>query len=411
MATTELEILFARQPIYDRSLSVAGFELLFREPRTPSDTVPSEFDGNVATSRVLLNAFMESDIEEICNHTSAFVNFTGDTLLGEIPFSPARLVIEVLEDVAATPAVTRALTQLKQQGYRIALDDYDAQGTDHPLLPYADIVKLEYPSFSESELNRTVEMLRAARPGLTVLAEKIEVPQDYRVACGAGCDLFQGYFLARPELVYGRSIPVSRLHVIQLLAALNDPDASFDQTTAVIRNDAYLSLRLLKLANSALYRRLSEITSLNAAVMALGLGRIRSLASLLALSRLQDKPHALHQLAATRGLICQLLCARLPEGPETGFTVGLFSCLDALLDHPLAEILEPVPLSSRITAALLRYEGALGLILHTVIRHEQDDFDAIRWDELAEWGIGPAELMEAFRRGTVLAGEQSSAIM
>jgi len=49
-------VLLARQPIYDTQQNLVAYELLFR-PESKGD-MPS-FDGNIATSRVLLNAFTE----------------------------------------------------------------------------------------------------------------------------------------------------------------------------------------------------------------------------------------------------------------------------------------------------------------------------------------------------------------
>lgn len=402
MTTEDTRVLYARQPIYDRTLELAGFELLFRGGEAVN-AVPAQFDGNVATSQVLINAFTESDIDTVCSHKPAYVNFTADALDTGVPFSPHKLVIEVLETVTPTAAVIAAVKRLHEAGYRIALDDYAQRDAAHPLLAYADIVKLEYPQFAPTELTAAVAALKRARPGVTVLAEKIETRQDFETCRAAGCDLFQGYFLARPEPVRGRAIPVDRLNVMRLLAILNDPEVDIDEITNVISRAPFLGVRLLKLVNSAFYCR--EISSLRWAIMTLGMTRIRAYASLLALSQLHDKPHALQQIAATRGFVCQLLSESLPDGPERGFTVGLFSCLDAFFDRSLADIIASVPLSKHITQALLTYKGALGTILHSVIHHEQGRLDCIRWEELAGLGLGPEHLMAAFEQGISLANK------
>jgi EAL and modified HD-GYP domain-containing signal transduction protein len=56
-------VLFARQPIFDASLEIVAFELLFRP--TDGGPMPISFDGNRATSTVLLNAFTQSDLETV----------------------------------------------------------------------------------------------------------------------------------------------------------------------------------------------------------------------------------------------------------------------------------------------------------------------------------------------------------
>lgn len=402
MTADDPQVLYARQPIYDRTLALAGFELLFRDGET-AHAAPAQFDGNAATSQVLINAFTETDIDTVCSHKPAYVNFTAEALDNGVPFSPDKLVVEVLESVAPTAAVIAAMERLHEAGYRIALDDYARHDAEHPLLAHADIVKLDYPQLAPRELADMVAALKCARPGVTVLAEKIETQQDFEACHEAGCDLFQGYFLAHPEPVEGRAIPANRFNVLQLLAAVNDPEIQMAELTEVVGRDPSLSVHLLKLVNAALYRR--QVSSLQEAIMLLGMNRIRTYASLLALSKLHDKPHALQQIAATRGFVCQLLCESLPDGAERGFTVGLFSCLDAFFDCALADIMASVPLHQDITRAVLSYEGALGTVLHSVVHHEQDQLDGIRWGELTEFGLGPADLMAAFERGVSLADE------
>ncbi|WP_106476136.1 EAL and HDOD domain-containing protein [Phytohalomonas tamaricis] len=399
-------VLYARQPIYDRQRELAGFELLFRD-RSGQNSVPAVFDGDLATSQVLVSAFTETDIEEVCEKKPVFVNFTANTLKGDIPFSPDTLVVEVLESVEPTAGVVASLVALRNEGYRIALDDYDLKDASHPLLPLADIVKLEYPAFTPDELIQVVTRLKLYNRKLLVLAEKIETYEDFKHCRVAGCDLFQGYFLARPQPVHGRQIPTNRLIVLQLISVLNDPYCGARETTKIVRNDPFLSVRLLQLANSAFYRRESEVTSLHAAVLVLGARRIRSLASLIALAKFDDKPHALRKLALTRGYFCQELAAkRLPDGYEMGFLVGMFSCLDAFFDQPLEEILKTMPLHIHIRSALLSYQGDLGLILHTVLQHEHNRWDDIRWEKLAELGFGPEQIIESFERGLAIANDQ-----
>ncbi|WP_250658495.1 hypothetical protein [Alkalimarinus coralli] len=81
---TDQSVLLARQPIYDTQQNLFAYELLFR-PEDKGDM--PDFDGNIATSRVLLNAFTEGDIEKISGGLPAFINFTKELLL-----SPPHLI-------------------------------------------------------------------------------------------------------------------------------------------------------------------------------------------------------------------------------------------------------------------------------------------------------------------------------
>ena len=88
-----------------------------------------------------------------------------------------------------------------------------------------------------------------------------------------------------------------------------------------------------------------------------------------------EAPDQLVALALLRGRMCELLARSASEEErERLFTVGLFSVADALLDTPMEKVLETLPFSEEIVAALLRYEGRLGRVLATVLRYEQGHF-------------------------------------
>ena len=56
--------------------------------------------------------------------------------------------------------------------------------------------------------------------------------------------------------------------------------------------------------------------------------------------------------------MCEVLAgSALPEEREALFTIGLFSVADALLDAPMAEVLDSLPFTDEIQEALLRREG------------------------------------------------------
>ncbi|MEC9481780.1 MAG: HDOD domain-containing protein [Halomonas sp.] len=379
-------VLFARQPIYDRHMVMAGCELLFRTCNT-INALPGAFDGDEATRQVMLNAFTEDNIHNVCENTPAFINFTANTLKGDLPFSPADLVIEILETVIPNDDIVQAVCRSRKQGYRIALDDYTQSVAQHPLLPYADIVKLDYRAYSRQGFAEIAARLKQAYPDLTLLAEKVEDHHEFEHCLQSGCELFQGYFLAKPAIVEGQRMPQNRLSILQLLAKLNQPNIETHELAELIRQDPFLSLRLLKIANSSLFYRHRHIDSVHAAVSLLGQRRIRSLASLLALSKLDDKPHALQKLVLQRGYLCEALADNMPGGAMSGFTVGLFSILDAFFDQSLARILNELPLHDSLRYAILEQRGPLGKVLETALYLERGEPEHIDWATLAAHGI------------------------
>jgi diguanylate cyclase (GGDEF)-like protein/PAS domain S-box-containing protein len=120
---------------------------------------------------------------------------------------PRMLVLEITETVlmADYELASRRLQQLKVLGVRIAMDDF---GTGYSSLSYlsrfpVDILKMDR-SFLASNASPQAEGLAAAIVALgeslklEVVAEGIELSGQYKALRDLGCDLGQGFFIARP---------------------------------------------------------------------------------------------------------------------------------------------------------------------------------------------------------------------
>jgi EAL and modified HD-GYP domain-containing signal transduction protein len=399
------ETLLARQAIIDRRQRVVAYELLFRGPGGR----PTDAAADRATSEVLLNAFSELSIDDVIGGRRAFVNFTAPLILSPPPFDPRRLVVEVLEDVTVDAHLVAALARLRRAGYTIALDDFVWSPAMEPLLDLAQIVKLDVLALSPAQLAEHVGRLQPR--GLQLLAEKVETRAQFDACVEMGFQMFQGFFFARPEAVTGNRTPASEQAVLSLLAALHDPRADFPQLRRVIANDPVLSVKLLKLVNSAAVRRSERIDSLQAALALLGMARVRNWASLLALSRLAGQSPVLAATSLVRAQVCERIGALIPGADAASyFTVGLLSALDAIFGRPLAQVLGEIPVSDAVRDALLAQAGAAGLALRTSLCLERGDFAALPLAELAAHGIDTDEVSSAYRAALAWAEATESAL-
>lgn len=390
---TETIPLLARQPIFDGNMKVVAYELLCRN----SDLkFIATTDGDAASSQVLLNAFTELSIDDVVGDHRAFVNFTRTLLSSPPPFSRQKLVIEVLEGQQVDAAMLFSLKQLRDQGYTIALDDFELSSETEGLVPYADIIKLDVLALSPEKLLTHVEQLKAL--GITLIAEKVETYEMFEKCKTLGFDLFQGYFLAKPRVISGRKISENKQSVLQLLSALHDANAPIDKIERMIARDTLLSFKLLRLVNSAAFGLSRNVESLRQAIMLLGLNKLRNWVNLLALSNLSGKPHELSITALTRARMCEMIATKINQRsrPDSYFTVGLLSTLDAFLDAPLEELLRNLSLSEQLNQAMLKHSGPEGMVLAIVQMHEQGRWQDIDWDHLDEMGINPEILAEIY---------------
>lgn len=396
-------VLLARQPIYDLRLRVHAYELLFRAHDADTSDVS---DGDQATSTVLINAFASLPVEELLEGKPAFVNFTRKLLESPPPIDPRRLVVEVLEDIDIDAPTLAAIRELKNQGYTIALDDYLYCEHHEELLAMADLIKIDVLSQSFDEVRALVA--RVSGYGATLLAEKIETQEMFEACKELGFKLFQGYFLARPQVVKGRALRSDQRTVLQLLAELRKPDVEFREIERVIQTDSVLVLKILRLVNSAMFHSQREITSIRQALALLGLDKIRSWTQLLALSNLENKPAGLFTLTMVRARFGQLLAeaANRPDVPgDSQFTIGLLSTLDAFLGMELTEVLQTIAVPDSMREAILHHEGIHGLLLQVAMAYERGDWDGIDWSALENLGIDAARAQEAYLSSVQWADE------
>ncbi len=370
------QALIARQPIVDTSVAVRGYELLFRRAELQES---DGFDGEIATATVAINTLLDLGLDTVAGEHPVFINLTRSFLVRELYLAlpPERVVLEVLETIEPEADVLAALARARALGYSIALDDYLHHERLRPLLDQADIVKVDVKDLSQAELGRQVEILR--RPGLLLLAEKVETHERFALCREAGYDLFQGWFYARPDLVKRQTARPDRMALVQLLGALEDPSIGFDQIGELVEQSLLLSHKLLRFVNSTLFALPDKIESIRHACAVLGLARVRVCVTLLLLSELDEKPGELLLNALTRARLCQLL-SPWPSGTsqQKHFTVGLFSLLDAYLDCPIEELLQELPFSDDVKRALLAGEGDSGSALRTAIACERADWDALQ---------------------------------
>jgi EAL and modified HD-GYP domain-containing signal transduction protein len=385
--------LLARQPIFNTKMKVVAYELLCRSSHVNQANFTN---GDAASSQVLLNAFTELSISNVVGKHLAFINFTRNLLQTPPPFDRKQLVVEVLEGQKVDAAMLLALKVLREQNYTIALDDFVLTHETESLIPYADIIKLDVLQLSSQDVLAHVKHLKPF--GVKLLAEKVETYEMLEFCKAAGFDLFQGYFLARPQIITGRKMSDNKQSVLQLLSALQDPNVPVEKIEKMLARDAVLSFKLLRLVNSAAFGLSRKVDSLKQAIMLLGLDKIKNWVNILVMSNLGDKPHELSVSALTRARMCELIANQFSGKTKTDgyFTVGLLSTLDAFMDTPLATLLDSISLSTHINDAILNQLGSEGKVLEITTHYEKGEWDKIDWGYLEVKGISAEQLAKIY---------------
>ncbi len=364
-----MDVYVARQPIFDRNMNVFGYELLYRRS---VNNFYEGIDDNQATAELINNAFLSMHSHEITGGTKAFINFSHDMLVEDIPLLlPAEsTVVEVLERVEINENVIAACKKLSEHGYIIALDDFVFNESYLPLMEIAHIVKIEFPVINYETQRKLIKQFKNK---IKFLAEKVETREEYELAMDMGYDYFQGYFFSKPVIIKGKEIDSLNINLIKIMNLLNENEPEYQKITEIIEKDLGLSYKLLKLANSVFFGSRSKIRFIKQALVQLGIIEIRKWIYVMMLKDIQIiENKELIKTCFVRAKFMELLALEMgmKDRQFEYFMTGMFSSVDVLLNKDMKEIVNDLILTDDVREALLGENNEIKKVLDMVINYE-----------------------------------------
>jgi EAL and modified HD-GYP domain-containing signal transduction protein len=400
----------ARQPILDKSKKLFAYELLFRDG---INNVFPNIDGDEATSKMIEASQFTMGIGEFTGSKPAFINFTLQTLSQGYPemLTPDEVVVEILETIKPGKKLLALCKDLYKKGYTLALDDYKHQSVWVHFYPYIKIIKID---IRQSRLDEIKEVLIAVKdyPHIKMLAEKVETYEEYNQMLQLGFDYFQGYFFAKPEMIKTKSLSPSQIAMAELLYETSKTELDLNSITNVFQRDVSLSYKLLRYANSAIFKRRSEISTIKQALVILGSGELkRFIGIMFAVTANPDKPSELINLAMTRAKFCELVAQDIRSQLDISiaFLTGLLSMIDAILDEEMETVLDKLPLSKDIKDPLLTKKGVMAALIKLVEFIEQADWDKTTL-VMEKLKLDKDKVVEHYSQAVAWADEQTQVI-
>ncbi len=365
----------ARQPILNAKHAVFGYELFDRSQTNLPFSAASD-------AALLFNLLSNADSEVINRRNVIFINCTLQTLAGGhlTLIEPEHVVLEVpsLQDDQASAedidTYHQTLTAVHKRGFRLSFNSPVLAPAYAAWLSLAAFIKFDMTQLDPQQLASGVKQAKLLTTA-QLIAEKVETAEQFELAKGLGCSLFQGYWFAKPVLVHGQAIRPSQAVIIQLINLVRQ-QASTKDLEEVFKRDPTLSYNLLRFINSAGFGMSCEVTSFSHAVMLLGLKKLfRWAALLMTTSQVSGGSPAVGHAAILRGRLMELLATEmLPQDEcDNAFVVGIFSLLDTMTGLPLAQALAPISLPQTVTDALLHGTGLLAPFLALTLACESAD--------------------------------------
>jgi c-di-GMP-related signal transduction protein len=390
----------ARQPIFDARNRIHGYELLYRQG------TENQFSGNGdRATRIMLDNTLLFGMNALTGRAKAFVNCTREALLERLVtlLPPKITVLEILESIEPEPAVVRACIDLKEMGYKIALDDFIFRPGMEEMIDLADYIKVDFTASPPEERQKIRAKITNSRTRL--LAEKIETSAEFEAALAEGFHYFQGYYFCRPVVVSNTQIPPNRLNYLAVLRALHQQPLDMSELEVLVKREASLCYRLLRLVNSVLYGLRQEVKSIMTALMAIGEDEFRKLASIAIATELnEEQPLELLVLALARARFCELGAPSANEDPTEQYLLGLFSLLPAILRMRMEDIVPLLPFRSEITLALNGEANHARRLLDCLEQYEQGNWTECS-ERCAQMGLEESLIVENYTQAVQWAEE------
>ncbi len=370
-----------RKPILDKDMEVYAYDLLYGEFGGEEGSQSSD------SSQLMLNAFLDIGIETIAEDHLSIVKITRDFMEEKLPlpFPSCDVALELPDDAFKQGSCKEDLEKLAKKGFMIAYRITEPGEDIEEYMEQIDLLKIDLKVWSREQLAEKLPDLMNRR--VRLLATNVNTREELTYCEYLGLEHFQGQFISEPVVVAGNTLKPSRVALINILQILEDPDCDISVLEDLIVRDVTLSYKILRIINSAFYGFRRKIESVKQAVVALGLKVIRDWFVVISLTDIDDKPQVLMFQCLQRARMMQMLTDTVGLNKDTGFTIGLFSSIDAIMDQPMDVILKALPLADEITEALLEREGTLGELLDIVIRYESGD-----WNYINSVGFEPSEL-------------------
>lgn len=346
-----------RRPLIGRNGEMAGFE--FRLARNLENRLQSRPDVAVQAAYVVtLLASMQPTLQA---GRLAMATVSAEVLLRPqmLEHVPAGVYLLVHPWHHNEPDAPACLAALRAKGVLI--------GRVAPALPVSepiDFVQIALQAEHAAAFWAQLAQWHRAQPALALLATGLDSVDDLERALKLGVALAAGR-IDRSVLVKQPEKNPLQNNTLRLCQLLNDValDRDTNAVARAIRTDVGLAYKLLRYVNSPAVGLPRGVESVDQAVMVLGRNELYRWLSVLLLASMEGRVAsvALQEMALARARLLEGLAEQRADSvnhpPAALFTVGLLSLLGAMLQLPLAQLLEPLRLGDTARQALLDHSG------------------------------------------------------
>lgn len=377
-----------RQPIKDKDNKIIGYEIQYHGENQAFDGNKGPATNDFAAADTIYN-FLTQNTEKVLRGTLNFMTFTTTLLMKKTPrlFHKDELVIQIDDSVIIHPLAMHIVQQYVKEGYKVAVNEFQFAPRYLALLDSIDYIKLSLGGMSMMTLKNIVDIAHSMDK--QCIAMGIDNEELYQKAIKMGVDAMEGTYVAAKLTTQAHSSGYLQSNFFRLIMAISAEEPDITEIEKIISVDATLTYGLLKMVNSCYFALRHEVTTVQQAIVIMGLGELRQWAYLLSASnaenQIEEGAEEFLRMSFMRANFCSSLmnyAKNMPISKPDAYMMGMFSTLNYLIDAPMEDILNQIPLQQEVKDALLKGEGRCGMLYQLALSYEQADWGKI--DKLAE---------------------------
>ena len=384
-------------PFFDSDMSVNAYRLNSRSGQTLLGMLVDEMSMSDAVLSPGLDLVQTLGVEPLTGGCPLYIDINEYHLLMRIPIvlniPPELLVCVLSNSINPDAAVLEKCRELKELGFRIAVDGLLEGHTKNPLFELIDDIIVDTLDFTiDDKFKATINALAKLKK---IVLSNIPDMELFDKLVGLPNTLYCGSFFSQPITKGVSKISPIKINALTLLKRINQEDFDLGDIADTIGRDPSLSISLLRFINTVMPRKIESIRN---AVAILGQKEVKRWATAaISIQLADDKPNEITKLSLIRARFAENLSKAFKVGvfAPSLFMMGLFSLLDVILERPMEEAVKEVALDEAVREALVDKTGDFYYILEFIYAYEHANWDdiAIR---MVKYDLDLEEITTAF---------------
>lgn len=366
-------VYLARQPIVCIEETLEAYEILYVDANKKSDVSKNRY----ASASVINSVLNKFGTRDFLSEHKAFIKvderFLMSDLIKTVPTD--FFTLSLFDDIPLDEKVLERIEQLHELGFSLGISDTDL--SQENILKYKKIMdKLSYFKiniYADMGIEDKDLVVELQDYHVQVVATKIEDEYQYQTAKDLECDLYQGYWFSKPQILENEKFDPKQFNVLKLYNMLLQ-DTNIDEITSEFEKNHALSLQLIQFINSAHFSFRRSISSIHHILTLVGRKPLSQWLMLMIYSKSvtnSSKVPPLMLMVKNRTELMQNLLRVLKPNVKSNalgeaYLVGVLSLIGTVFHARLEDILEHIHISELSRDALLHDKGTLGMLYKTV---------------------------------------------